>query len=233
MEKDRTKEILKAAVEDYIKTGRPITSEGLYEDHNFGIKPAMIRWELNDLSEAGYFYQNHPSGGRYPSDKAYRFFVEELVRDGLQARYADSEYRNSIMKFLKGEVDSFVEDVSDELRMLSVGYEARKNEMWTSGLYELLENLDLVDKEELVDVVKDFEMLPEKIKSGSWKEEEEWPKVFIGKNPFVRSKEVAVVANCLRVGNENFLFLAIGPKRMDYAKPLELFEILNKSVENN
>ncbi len=229
--KDRSKEILKTAVEDYIKTGKPITSEGLYEDHNFGIKPAMIRWELNDLSEEGYFYQTHPSGGRFPSDKAYRLFVEDLVKDGLKARCADSEYRSSVLKFLKGEVNSFVEDVSDELRMLSVGYETRRNEMWTSGLYELLENLDLLDREELVDVVKDVEMLPTKIKSGFWRDEEGWPKVFIGKNPFVRSKDVAVIANCLRVGNENFLLLAIGPKRMDYAKPLELFEVLNKAVE--
>jgi transcriptional regulator of heat shock response len=88
-----------------------------------------------------------------------------------------------------------------------------------------------LNREELVDVVKDVEMLPEKIRTGFWKDEENWPKVFIGKNPFVRSKEVAVVANCLKIDGENFLFLAIGPKRMDYAKPLGLFEILNKSVE--
>lgn len=232
MLKDRTREILKTAIEGYIKTGKSITSEGLYEDHDFGIKPAMIRWELNDLAEEGYFYQTHPSGGRFPSDKAYRFFVEELVKDGLKARYADSDYRNSVLKFLKGEMNSFVEDVSDELSMFSVGYESKKNEMWTSGLCELLENLDLLNREELVDVVKDVEMLPEKIKAGSWRDENDWPKVFIGKNPFIRSKDVAVIANCLRIGNENFLFLAIGPKRMDYAKPLELFEILNKSVED-
>ncbi len=232
MLKDRTKEILKTAVEGYIKTGKPITSEGLYEDHDFGIKPAMIRWELNDLAEDGYFYQNHPSGGRFPSDKAYRFLVEGLLKDGIKADYPERGYEDAIFKFLKGEINSFIEDVSSELKCLSVGYEIGNDALWSSGLHDLLCGLDVDDKEELVDVVEDFEMLPAKIKSGFWNDEETWPKVFIGKNPFVRSREVSVVANCLKIGDEHFLILAIGPKRMNYAKPLSLFETLNESVEN-
>ncbi len=231
MVKDRTKEILKAAINDYIRTGKSITSEGLYESHDFGIKPAMIRWELNDLSEAGYFYQTHPSGGRFPSDKAYRFLVEELLKNDLRINYADSEYQGAILKFLKGEVNSFIEEMSNDLGMLSIGYEAVNHGLWTSGLYDLLDSLDVDDKEELVNVVKDFEMLPRRIKAEFLDPSDEWPRVFIGRNPFVRSSEVAVIANCLRLGNDDFLILTIGPKRMDYSKPLGFFETLNESME--
>lgn len=229
--RDRSKEILKTAVEDFIKTGKPITSESLYDAYDFGIRPAMIRRELNDLSEDGYFYQNHPSGGRFPSDKAYKFLVGEILKDGFKANYPEADFRNYVMKFLKGEVNSFIEDISGELKMLSVGYGSKNNEVWTSGLYDLLYGLDVEDKEELVGVVRDFEMIPRKIKSAFEEDGENWPKVFIGKNPFVRSRDISVVADCLKINDDVFFILAIGPKRMDYAKPLGLFEMLNESIK--
>lgn len=51
--RERTKEILEAGVRQFIKTGLPITSERLFEEYDFGIKPAMIRCELNALDEEG------------------------------------------------------------------------------------------------------------------------------------------------------------------------------------
>ena len=83
MLKERTLDILEASVRDFIETGNPVTSERLYRKYDFGIKPAMIRWELHDLAKQNYLCQNHPSGGRIPSDKAYKFFVEE-IRKGMK-----------------------------------------------------------------------------------------------------------------------------------------------------
>ncbi|MEK7465340.1 MAG: hypothetical protein AAB631_01025 [Patescibacteria group bacterium] len=77
--KERTEYILETAVEDFIHTGFPVTSEILYENHVFGIKPAMIRLELSALSDDGFLFQRHPSGGRFPTNKAYQFFVERLL----------------------------------------------------------------------------------------------------------------------------------------------------------
>ena len=48
---ERTQSILYTSVHDFIREGRPITSEYLFEEYDFGIKPAMIRWELSYLNE--------------------------------------------------------------------------------------------------------------------------------------------------------------------------------------
>ena len=51
--RDRTRTILEAGIMEFIRTGLPITSERLFEEYDFGIKPAMIRCELNALDDDG------------------------------------------------------------------------------------------------------------------------------------------------------------------------------------
>ena len=165
---ERTKTILKAAVEDYIETGKPVTSEGLYETHDFGIKPAMIRWELNDLSQSGYLSQKHPSGGRVPTDKAYKFLIDILEGELKEAR---GEKKPAIAGGLsKMDFRDFVSALSDELSLLSIGYETERDNFYEHGLNELLQNLEDTTKEEIVSIVRDFESLPERLAgiSGEW-----------------------------------------------------------------
>ncbi|MEX2410223.1 MAG: hypothetical protein WD607_02425, partial [Candidatus Paceibacterota bacterium] len=75
----RTELILQKCIKDFIDTGRPITSDYLYENYEFGIKPAMIRRELSILDEEGYLEQIHTSGGRFPTNKAYQYFVNKVL----------------------------------------------------------------------------------------------------------------------------------------------------------
>ena len=67
---ERRKQIFEAAIEDFIETGHPITSGRLYEQYNFGIKPAMIRRELAALDRDKYLIQTHPSWGITPTNQA-------------------------------------------------------------------------------------------------------------------------------------------------------------------
>ena len=226
MLQERTKTILKAAVEDYIETGKPVTSEGLYESHDFGIKPAMIRWELNDLSQSGYLSQKHPSGGRVPTDKAYKFLIDTLEEELKEAR---GDKKPAIAGGLsKMDFRDFVSALSDELSLLSIGYETERDNFYEHGLNELLQSLEDTTKEEIVSIVRDFESLPERLAgiSGEWETEEMWPRVFIGRNPLIRSEHVAMIASCLARDGDKYFVLAIGPKRMDYEKSLKIFRSL-------
>ncbi len=222
----RTRTILKAAVEDYIETGKPLTSEGLYEAHNFGIKPAMIRWELNELNKTGYLSQKHPSGGRVPTDKAYKFLIESLEGEIKKAKRQERPaFAGDIAS---GHLSDFVSALAGELNLLSVGYEAERAAFYESGLDELLGNLEDTTKEEIVSIVRDFENLPARLAglSGEWETEEMWPRVFIGRNPLIRSEHVAMIASCFARDGDKFFVLAVGPKRMDYEKSLRMFKSL-------
>lgn len=70
--------ILEAVVEEYIETAEPIGSRSLSKKFEFGFSPATIRNEMSDLEEMGYLIKPHTSAGRIPSEKAYRYYVDNL-----------------------------------------------------------------------------------------------------------------------------------------------------------
>lgn len=82
---DRRQRILAAVVNDYVQTAEPVGSEGLVQRYDFGVKPATIRNELAVMSDLGYLRQPHTSAGRVPSDRGYRYYVDQLMPDtGLE-----------------------------------------------------------------------------------------------------------------------------------------------------
>lgn len=68
------------SVEHYIKMAEPITSFLLQNE--FNVSSATLRNELNSLEAMGYLEQIHTSGGRIPTSKAYKFYVENILESG-------------------------------------------------------------------------------------------------------------------------------------------------------
>lgn len=229
---DRTRKILKEGVKDFIKTGKSITSGRLYEFHDFGIKPAMIRRELNSLDEAGFLKQLHPSGGRFPTNKAYKFFVEELISSDLNSQIKRQVAVQMVDNFLEGRKDILANDLANYLDLLSVVYEPSVENFHNSGLRELFDQVEAERKKDLSAVVRDFERLPYRLRKKKrwWESESSWPKVFIGSSPVTESKHLAVIAQRFSLNDENFLVMAIGPRRMDYRKPLGLFKYFEENI---
>lgn len=83
---DRKFMILKAIIDDYILTAVPVGSRTISRKAGVGFSPATIRNEMSDLEELGYLAQPHTSAGRIPSNKAYRLYVDRLLKlAGLSA----------------------------------------------------------------------------------------------------------------------------------------------------
>jgi len=76
---ERQKTILSSIVDEYINSAQPVSSKFLEKKYDFGICPASIRIEMQKLTDAGFLYQPHTSAGRVPTDKGYRFFVDDLL----------------------------------------------------------------------------------------------------------------------------------------------------------
>lgn len=82
MELDARKEkILKAIIQTYLETGEPVGSRTISKYSDLKLSSATIRNEMSDLEEMGYIIQPHTSAGRIPSDKGYRFYVDQIIRD--------------------------------------------------------------------------------------------------------------------------------------------------------
>lgn len=76
---DRKKKILYSLVDDYIVTAEPVSSKKIQEEHLPDYSSATIRNELSALESMGYLVQPHTSAGRVPSQKAFRFYVDQLM----------------------------------------------------------------------------------------------------------------------------------------------------------
>lgn len=77
---ERKLKILQAIVADFVQTAEPVGSRTLSRKYELGISPATIRNEMSDLEEMGYLTHPHTSAGRVPSDRAYRLYVDELMK---------------------------------------------------------------------------------------------------------------------------------------------------------
>ena len=76
---DRKKDILREVIKRFISSAEPVSSQCIAENAGFDISPATIRKEMAELEEMGYLSHPHTSAGRIPSDKGYRFFVDNFI----------------------------------------------------------------------------------------------------------------------------------------------------------
>jgi len=223
--KNRTLSILEAAVKDFIESGRPVSSRGLYEEHDFGVKSASIRTELNVLTESGFLSQPHTSSGRIPTNRGYQFYVEKLLEKPLAAEFDHFWVKD----WIGNELSDFIEDISDDLRLLSVGYRPERREIYKSGLDDLVAALDFETKNDIFDVIRDFEMIEDRIGEILNYLSDKSPRIFVGKSPITKSRLLSVVADCYGRSGSRRILIAIGPKRMNYSKVIKMFKTLHST----
>jgi heat-inducible transcriptional repressor len=77
---DREIAVLEAVVQAYVETAQPAGSRSVARRSGLGVSAATIRNTMSDLEEKGYLSHPHTSAGRVPTDQAYRFHVDQLIR---------------------------------------------------------------------------------------------------------------------------------------------------------
>jgi heat-inducible transcriptional repressor len=111
---DRKIKILKAIVSSYIHEGEAIGSRTISKKYDLGISSATVRNEMSDLEELGFLAQPHTSAGRVPTDKAYRLYVDKLIRNNSK-----NKYNAQIKKILQEEIDEMEKFIRNSARILS------------------------------------------------------------------------------------------------------------------
>ena len=79
MTQSRRMLVLRAVVEDYIRSQEPVGSTSLTRNHHLGVSSATVRNDMAALEDEGYLVQPHTSAGRVPTEKGYRYFVDRLA----------------------------------------------------------------------------------------------------------------------------------------------------------
>jgi heat-inducible transcriptional repressor len=111
---DRSLEVLRVIVQDYVASREPVGSKSIVERHAFGVSAATIRNDMALLEEEELITAPHTSSGRIPTDKGYRVFVDQLA----DLRPLSAGQRHAIETFLDHSVD--LDDVlARTVRLLS------------------------------------------------------------------------------------------------------------------
>ena len=76
---ERSQQLFKVLVEQYINNGQPVASKTLSSDENINLSPATVRNVMSDLEDMGLIISPHTSAGRIPTPLGYRLFVDNLV----------------------------------------------------------------------------------------------------------------------------------------------------------
>lgn len=85
----RRRALLLAVVQDFITTAEPVGSLHIASRYNLGVRAASVRSMMAELEEEGYLYQPHTSAGRVPTDKAFRYFVDNIVPNQRQIGFQE------------------------------------------------------------------------------------------------------------------------------------------------
>lgn len=111
---ERKRRILHSVINEYIASAEPVGSRHIAKNLELGLSSATIRNEMADLEEMGYLEQPHTSAGRVPSDKGYRFYVNELMSD-YQLSLKELNMLKTMMQFQIGQLDKVMKSAADFL----------------------------------------------------------------------------------------------------------------------
>ena len=226
--------LLKGLVEEYIATGKPVGSEKLLEVLDVSVSSATVRSVLRDLEEEGYVTQPHTSAGRIPTDKGYRYYVDNLsFKEPTERRVREIEdtYRVYQEEYTHP-ARAAAKLLAQFTHSVAMGGWMDSNDMYASGMSQLLGE-DQEDSRQTAREVSHFfdnmeQYAPEFADTAT-----RGVQVYIGQeNPFFVSPHTSMVIQTVQLPTgEIALLLIAGPKRMPYRKNVALLSALASILE--
>jgi heat-inducible transcriptional repressor len=230
----RQQHVLSALVEMYTETAVPVGSQALANQRAFDVSSATLRSDMASLEEEGFLYQPHISSGRIPTDKGYRFYVEEMMGDQELSKEDQRRLQTELL-MMKAKQTRLSRTTAKLLSVLSgnvaVMGDVSKDEFYDFGIKELIEAPEFRELDELCRLVETLDSLEEKFEVLLANMKDDSIQIFIGEeNPLAKiSKNCSMmVAPYRNQEGERGVLAIIGPKRMQYAKNKSLLEYVKK-----
>jgi heat-inducible transcriptional repressor len=229
----RQVQLLHRVIEEYITTAEPVSSKALASSGQFDVRSATIRNELADLEEAGLLTQLHTSGGRIPTARAYRLYVNGLVaNEGLALNHShrrrlDEALQDVDLKdpeAVNRTLARIVGELSGNLVMANMSEREDAYKVGLSNMIAFPEFRELNRLAGLTEFFDHFESMFERMRRSLWERHDADTKVMIGtESPYKQVHDETVIVSRYRLpkGHDGTLTL-VGPMRMDYRKNLGL-----------
>lgn len=227
---ERQKQILSAIIEQYAEVAVPVGSSLLARV--FGVSSATIRAEMAELERLGFIRQPHTSAGRIPTDRGYRFYVNNLVENeatqpekraerALTARVSQGGIPE---RTIRNAVDTLVE-LTHNLGLATIG-----NQLYISGLSNLFGQPEFVGGQQVQQVARLLDNLEPWLREAAPNEP---LSVYIGsENPIGRAAGVTLIISRFRSPFSDHSYIGtLGPTRQSYRDVMSLVAHTGKTLE--
>jgi heat-inducible transcriptional repressor len=232
---ERQQNILNAIVEQYAEVASPVGSSLMAKV--FNVSSATIRAEMAALEQQGFIMQPHTSSGRVPTDKGYRFYVNQLnelnemnakkLPEGRAERAlaARVQQAGAPERMIRNAVDTLVE-LTHNLGLATIG-----NQLYMSGLSNLFAQPEFISGVQAQQVARLLDNLE------PWLRETAPNKplsVYIGQeNPVGRSAGASLVISRFRSPFSDRSYIGtLGPTRQSYRDVMTLVERAGRELED-
>lgn len=226
----RQEHLLKHLVRLYIASADPISSSALVGmDDELDVSSATIRNEMAFLEEEGYVKQPHTSAGRIPTEKGYRFYVDNFLEMRTVLKEAEKRLQEATTVEVAERVIKRVAKTLAELTHEAVIISLDEDDVYYTGLSYLLSQPEFHTREQVAYVSQLLDSCEQVMSEFSNMAASDEAHILIGQeNPFGES--CALVISPLQRGFVGVL----GPMRMDYDYTLTLMnraaQLLNSNV---
>jgi transcriptional regulator of heat shock response len=242
----RQQKLLNFLIREFVKTARPIPSALIAKKIKLKASPATIRNDMNDLEEKGFLAQLHTSGGRVPTDRAYRYYVDQLLAEPDKIKTDPKDRKKigqSLLKYqynpraLNKAIANALSECTGTMVMAGIAQEA---EFFKQGLVQLFQKPEFREIDNAFRLAAFFEgfdllfQLIEKEFFHTLGSPSGLPiQIMIGsENPFRQMKEQTIMsAKYILPGDVIGSLTLIGPTRMDYEKNIGLIRYVTEQLQ--
>lgn len=228
---ERQKQILCSIVEQYAEVASPVGSSLLAK--LFSVSSATVRADMAELERLGYIMQPHTSAGRVPTDKGYRFYVNNLTDntpESLGERRAERALTARVQtggmpeRTIRNAVDTLVE-LTHNLGIATIG-----NQLYMSGLSNLFGQPEFLQGQHVRQVAQLLDNLEPWLQEAAPNQP---LSVYIGQeNPIGRSAGCSLIISKFRSPYSDQSYIGVlGPTRQSYRDVMQLVRFAGQSLE--
>ncbi|MFH0952082.1 MAG: hypothetical protein V1838_02720 [Patescibacteria group bacterium] len=225
---ERKKQLLNTIIRRHIKEAQPVGSSVIAEMKHFDVSPATIRNEMMALEKEGYLYQPHTSAGRLPTEKAWRYYLDNKVAEKVKLAPSSEKQLSQALK--RGEnKNQAIKEMSKELAEISkltIFFSFTPNDNFYTGIANLFHHPEFSEQEIIYEVSSLIDHLDEVV-SKLFPRVASQACILIGKdNPFGVHCGLTVIK-----GKQGMLGM-LGPIRQDYHYNCALLDYSQVLVTN-
>jgi heat-inducible transcriptional repressor len=229
---ERQEKILAAIVEQYAEVAVPVGSSLLARA--FGVSSATIRSDMVELERLGYIMQPHTSAGRVPTDKGYRYYVNQITEPGMIKPTVENRAERALAARVSGNgvpehtirntVDTLVE-LTDNLGLATIG-----DQLYMSGLSHLFGQPEFMHPAQVQEVARLLDNLEPWLYEAAPNEP---LSVYIGReNPIGRGAGCSLIISRFRSPFSDRSYIGIlGPTRQSYRDVMTLVGHAGQALE--